>query len=40
LFSILDDEDDDIDEMDSKPAENKYDYPLFKSNAEQLDSER
>lgn len=36
-----DDEDDDIDEVDSKPAENVYDYPpLFKSNAEQLDSER
>lgn len=36
-----DDEDDDIDEMDSKPAENEYDYPpVFKSNAERLDSER
>ena len=36
-----DDEDDDLDEPDSGPTENEYEFPpQFMSNAQQLESER
>ena len=38
---ILDDEDDDLDEPDSGPTENEYEFPpQFMSNVQQLESER